>query len=80
MGRVLDCDVGVTPIQIRARLGQDLGRISDRLGRIGQVAEDKVGHWWSVRDTPKPLKFQRFRLRGLGAGDGNRTRVLSLGS
>ena len=63
-----------------AGLGQDVGRISSRMGRIGQVAEDNGGHWRPLVDALKPLRFQGFRSKSLGAGDGNRTRVLSLGS
>ena len=74
--------MGQTPstLHIWEVLGQELGRNFDGFGRIGQVAEDKQGHGRSPTDTWNPLKLQGFRSRSLGAGDGNRTRVLSLGS
>ena len=60
--------------------GHYLGIIEVVRASFGHVTADYDGQTWVTKDTLKPLKFQWFRSRSLGAGDENRTRVLSLGS
>ena len=50
------------------------------LGAIGRVMRDQDGFWWSLSVKRKTGCKLLIRVKSERAGDGNRTRVLSLGS
>ena len=64
--------------EFRAVRGRFTGASTAKTGAFGRFTQHTAGVSRTLQDSPKPLQLQVFRRFHQRAGDGNRTRVLSL--